>query len=596
METCRTCALSMFVCDFENGNNNFLDLFHPTCWQSEMGQIRMEFLNWNLKILPNDGLPQKICSDCFTKFCSLYTFRLTCQEAQVKLLNIYEKIDASSLDDHSDVEPDPDTPEVDLDLNNDINATNETTSRTMTVSTEATSNTATATAAAVTAPIEIYIDAAKVADATEEYSSELVISYACKFCFKPQESFQLQQMLLEHISSEHDPEQPYNCPEPDCDEAFQDAASRTVHMKSVHVDKQFTCDVCGKKYGDRQNLRHHIEKYHSDTDFECNMCEKRFFTKKSLKYHMKWHNPDRQLKCRHCDRLFISSVHLTKHMATHTQMASARKSEHCGLCGKAFIHLKTLRWHIYRQHGGEKPYKCSNCTQVFASYAEKRIHMLEDHMENLTAIERSECMLCRQVFGNEQDLVHHMRREHLKSPSAPVIVNNKRVLQQKRERQYSGLFQCDSCPQRFNMKSALERHAEVHSEKDRPHACAHCSKRFKRAQDMKWHMKTHEKVKPNVCDVCGKAFALKYVLTQHKRSHEVLEKNFKCSVCGRTYLFEKSLRLHQRVHTGMTYYNCDLCQERFVTHIKLKTHMQKVHAQAQTKDSSLDNLINIVIS
>lgn len=29
----------------------------------------------------------------------------------------------------------------------------------------------------------------------------------------------------------------------------------------------------------------------------------------------------------------------------------------------AFIHVKTLRWHIYRQHGGEKPFKCAICTE-----------------------------------------------------------------------------------------------------------------------------------------------------------------------------------------------------------------------------------------
>ncbi|XP_017074692.2 zinc finger protein 883 isoform X1 [Drosophila eugracilis] len=590
METCRTCAISMFVCDFENGSNNshFLDLHHPNCWPSEMAQIRLQFVNWNLKISPNDGLPQKICSDCFTKFCSINAFRVACQEAQLKLSNIYDKIDASSLDvEHQE----------ELDQAEENQGT-ETSKPTTTVSVETQQpNTASET-------IQIFVDAVDIDEENGEEeqlpedlaSQDLTISYACKFCLRPQESYQLQQLLLEHINTSHDPEQPYNCPE--CEACFQDAASRTVHLKNSHVEKQHACEVCGKKYSDRHNLRHHVEKYHSETDFECALCEKRFYTRKSLNYHMKWHNPERQFKCRHvgCERLFISQRHLMCHEATHSG-TSSRKSEHCGFCGKTFIHLKTLRWHIYRQHGGEKPYKCANCSEVFASYAEKRIHMLERHRENLTAIERSECMLCRQPFTSESDLIHHMSVEHLQRPGAPVIANNKRVLQQKRERQYSGLFQCGSCTQRFNMKSALERHAAVHSEKDRPHACPHCSKRFKRAQDMKWHIKTHEKEKPNVCDVCGKAFALKYVLTQHRLSHEVLEKNFKCNVCGRAYLFEKSLRLHQRVHTGKTYYKCDLCQERFVTHIKLKTHMQKTHAsQPHSADHPLDDLINIVIS
>lgn len=148
--------------------------------------------------------------------------------------------------------------------------------------------------------------------------------------------------------------------------------------------------------------------------------------------------------------------------------------------------------------------------------------MLDLHTENLTHQERSECMYqaCRQEFDNEQDLIRHMETDHLqRGPATPIIANNKRVLQRKRERQFTGLFQCGSCTQRFNMKSALERHMAVHSA-DRLHACTHCSKRYKRAQDLKWHMKTHANEKPNVCDVCGKAFALKYVLTQHMRSHE----------------------------------------------------------------------------
>ncbi|KMZ04634.1 uncharacterized protein Dsimw501_GD18629, isoform C [Drosophila simulans] len=376
METCRTCAISMFVCDFENGSNNshFLDLHHPNCWPSEMAQIRLQFANWNLKISPNDGLPQKICSDCFTKFCSINAFRVACQEAQLKLSHIYDKIDASSLEDEEigqeDLEPAEEHQET------------ETTKPTTTVSAETQPNNT------ASDPIEIFVDAVDIDEAEEEEQQQqydekvdepiteesappqLTISYACKFCLRPQESYQLQQLLLEHINASHDPEQPYNCPE--CEARFQDAASRTVHLKSSHVEKQHACGVCGKKYGDRHNLRHHVEKYHSETDFECALCEKRFYTRKSLNYHMKWHNPDRQFKCRHsgCERLFISQRHLMCHEATHSG-TSSRKSEHCGFCGKTFIHLKTLRWHIYRQHGGEKPYKCANCTEgryIFPSF------------------------------------------------------------------------------------------------------------------------------------------------------------------------------------------------------------------------------------
>lgn len=37
----------------------------------------------------NDGLPQRICGNCFTKFCSIYSFRQECMEAQSRLLQAF---------------------------------------------------------------------------------------------------------------------------------------------------------------------------------------------------------------------------------------------------------------------------------------------------------------------------------------------------------------------------------------------------------------------------------------------------------------------------------------------------------------------------
>lgn len=257
----------------------------------------------------------------------------------MKLSNIFDKIDANTLYDRSDDEAEL-VEELGQNDAADVGRTDTPTETTETTTT--TQNTA--IIEATETPIEIYVetininetDSLQLVDETTDFVptdfNELNISYSCKYCYKTEECFEQQNLLLEHISSKHDADQPYNCPE--CPERFQDAASRTVHMKSSHVVKHFICEVCGKKYGDRHNLRHHVEKYHSETDFECSLCEKRFFSRKSLHYHMNWHNPERQLKCRHngCDRLFINQRHLKCHEATHT--TGSRKSEYCGFCGK----------------------------------------------------------------------------------------------------------------------------------------------------------------------------------------------------------------------------------------------------------------------
>uniref|UniRef100_B3NZP1 GG16939 n=1 Tax=Drosophila erecta TaxID=7220 RepID=B3NZP1_DROER len=46
-------------------------------------------------ISPNDGLPQKICSDCFTKFCSIDAFRVACQEAKLKRAEEHQELETS---------------------------------------------------------------------------------------------------------------------------------------------------------------------------------------------------------------------------------------------------------------------------------------------------------------------------------------------------------------------------------------------------------------------------------------------------------------------------------------------------------------------
>ncbi|XP_059219712.1 oocyte zinc finger protein XlCOF6 [Stomoxys calcitrans] len=742
METCRTCA----KCDFDNPTQ-WLDLFNAQHWKPETERIHIELNTWKIKVSCNDGLPQKICTDCFSKFCTVSQFRLQCMEAQQILSNIFDKIDTQSIQEdnevfegfeqssngrdndlagntttalashtaptsHNDVviiateaavanvvsPPEPPKKPIESILpkrnskNDDPDASNgilhldeerdntEVSFKTMpnvnindtavlenriekTTFGEPNNFLSDSNDTSITNNellpedtndldendlIEELIDELDIIEEADENYIEnednqdqnqnniypnleqtfqippndndnnehnkivsdnnLKISFECKYCYKwknsGSENFHTQQELLAHITELHSSELPYNCPY--CRVSFMDAASRTTHLKEVHSQKLYSCDTCGKKYADKFNLRNHVEKYHSGADFDCTLCAKSFCSSKSLNYHMKWHNPKEQLKCSYCDRLFINQRHLKVHEETHTGF---RSQEVCSFCGKYFFHLKTLRWHIFRQHGGEKPYKCGRCTEVFTSYFEKRLHMLEYHLDNLTLIEKTECMLCHKRYENEHILKDHMLEDHKENKGAVKIANNKRVIMNKKPKSFTGLFQCEKCDKRFNMKSALERHMAVHSTEGRPHACPQCPKRFKRSQDMKWHLKTHSSEKPNICDICGKGFALKYVLTQHRRSHEVLEKNFTCSTCGRSYLFEKSLRLHERIHSGKTYYKCDLCSESFVTHIKFKWHMKKMHDEEDVAATNfnphsnnnntelpLDNLVNIVIT
>jgi len=193
---------------------------------------------------------------------------LACQEAQLKLSHIYDKIDASSLEDdeigQEDLEPAEEHQET------------ETTKPTTTVSAETQPNNT------ASDPIEIFVDAVDIDEAEEEEEEEeqqqqydeeveepitdesappqLTISYACKFCLRPQESYQLQQLLLEHINASHDPERQFKCRHSGCERLFisqrhlmchEATHSGTSSRKSEH------CGFCGKSKNHQfsKNLR-----------------------------------------------------------------------------------------------------------------------------------------------------------------------------------------------------------------------------------------------------------------------------------------------------------------------------------------------------
>uniref|UniRef100_A0A1I8N6C0 Zinc-finger double domain protein n=1 Tax=Musca domestica TaxID=7370 RepID=A0A1I8N6C0_MUSDO len=82
LEACRICVKCYRMTEMD-----FIYLFHDNDeFQKELDFIRGEIRQWNLKIAPDDGLPQRICADCFAKFCSIEAFRKECEAAQNKLL------------------------------------------------------------------------------------------------------------------------------------------------------------------------------------------------------------------------------------------------------------------------------------------------------------------------------------------------------------------------------------------------------------------------------------------------------------------------------------------------------------------------------
>ena len=82
LEACRICVTCYPLQEMD-----FINIFHKNEeFQQELDFIQDEIRHWQLKIQPDDGLPQRICANCFAKFCSIEAYRKECVLAQERLI------------------------------------------------------------------------------------------------------------------------------------------------------------------------------------------------------------------------------------------------------------------------------------------------------------------------------------------------------------------------------------------------------------------------------------------------------------------------------------------------------------------------------
>ncbi|KAK3396497.1 hypothetical protein B0T20DRAFT_481486 [Sordaria brevicollis] len=107
---------------------------------------------------------------------------------------------------------------------------------------------------------------------------------------------------------------------------------------------------------------------------------------------------------------------------------------------------------------------------------------------------------------------------------------------------------CKICHKGFSAKQALTQHMYIHSDQ-KPLECHICNKTFRYPSALTMHMRVHSGEKPLQCPICGKKFSESSNLSKHKRTHEV-KGRFNCNVrgCCRNFHRQDQLRRHMKTH------------------------------------------------
>nr|CAD7256351.1 unnamed protein product [Timema shepardi] len=186
----------------------------------------------------------------------------------------------------------------------------------------------------------------------------------CDFCDK---GFYCKNQLLYH-RNKHTGKRPLVCNI--CDKAYMVRSSLHAHMSMHRGEKQKRkkqkCEVCGRFYA---NLPVHLRCHTVERNFLCNLCGKKFYEKQTLLLHGRIHTGEKPEVCSLCGKMFARLTTLRIHMRTHT----GEKLYSCNDCGKRFTQSSTLTTHR-RYHTGERPYHCGVCEKDFVSKSLLNIH------------------------------------------------------------------------------------------------------------------------------------------------------------------------------------------------------------------------------
>ncbi|MED6247598.1 hypothetical protein ATANTOWER_009559 [Ataeniobius toweri] len=188
----------------------------------------------------------------------------------------------------------------------------------------------------------------------------------------------------------------------DCGMFFEIQKPHTCEYKI----KPFPCNICGKRCVSEHALTVHSRVHNINYQHPCKYCHVGFKTKMDKITHEQTHLTQKSpYKCSDCSETFATHKERKDHLESHTEQRQLK----CPICGIKFFSSLALQRHSM-VHTGEKPFKCSVCQRGFNQSGH-----LKSHMRLHTGERPYKCQHCNKCFNHNVSLKSHVQRCHTAS-------------------------------------------------------------------------------------------------------------------------------------------------------------------------------------